>query len=68
MVRPPVAAVVAAGGHPVFCDVDPSTHVFDPWEIDRRATARAKAVLVVHLYGQPAPMDGIVQQAKKRGL
>jgi dTDP-3-amino-3,4,6-trideoxy-alpha-D-glucose transaminase len=65
---PPVAAVVTAGGRPVFCDVDPSTHVLDPWEIDRRTTARTKAVLVVHLYGQPAPMDGIVQRAKKRGL
>ena len=65
---PPVAAVVAAGGRPVFCDVDPGTHTLDPAEIERRITATAKAVLVVHLFGQPAAMDAIVDGARRRGL
>jgi dTDP-4-amino-4,6-dideoxygalactose transaminase len=65
---PPVAAVVAAGARPVYCDVDPSTQVLDPWEIDRHASPHTKAILVVHLYGQPAPMDAILERAKKRGL
>src|SRR5207237_10388934 len=51
---PPVAAVVAAGARPVFCDVNPATHTLDPDEIDRRTTARTRAVLVVHLYGHAA--------------
>ncbi len=65
---PPVAAVVAAGARPVFCDVDPASHTLDPAEIERRATPRARAVLVVHLYGQPAEMDPIVAAAHERGL
>jgi dTDP-4-amino-4,6-dideoxygalactose transaminase len=65
---PPVAAVVAAGGRPVFCDVDPTTHTLEPAEIDRRVTPRAKAILVVHLYGQPAQMDAIVERAHQFGL
>jgi dTDP-4-amino-4,6-dideoxygalactose transaminase len=65
---PPVAAVVAAGGVPVFCDVDPRTHTLDPDEIDRQVTSRTRAVVVVHLYGQAADMEGITAQAKQHGL
>jgi dTDP-4-amino-4,6-dideoxygalactose transaminase len=65
---PPVAAVVAAGARPVFCDVDPLTHTLDPAEIARRVTPRSRAVLVVHLYGQPAAMDAIVAEARRFGL
>ena len=65
---PPVAAVVAAGARPVFCDVDPSTHTLDPAEIGRRVTPRSRALLVVHLFGQPAPMDAIVAAARRFGL
>jgi dTDP-4-amino-4,6-dideoxygalactose transaminase len=65
---PPVAAVVAAGARPVFCDVDPDTHTLDPREIERRATHRTRAVVVVHLYGQPAEMSRIVQSAHSQQL
>ena len=65
---PPVAALVATGARPVFCDVDPATHTLDPGEIDRRVTNRTRAVLVVHLYGQPAAMDEIVRGAHAHGL
>jgi dTDP-4-amino-4,6-dideoxygalactose transaminase len=65
---PPVAAVVAAGATPVFCEVNPVTHTLDPEEIDRRSTSRTKAVVVVHLYGQAAPMDAVLQRAHDRGL
>jgi dTDP-4-amino-4,6-dideoxygalactose transaminase len=65
---PPVAAVVAAGATPVFCDVDPVTHTLDPDEIDRRTTPRTRAVLVVHLYGHAAEIDAIVARAHARGL
>jgi dTDP-4-amino-4,6-dideoxygalactose transaminase len=65
---PPVAALVATGARPVFCDVDPATHTLDPAEIDRRVTSRTKAVLVVHLYGQPAAMTEIAERARAHGL
>ena len=65
---PPVAAVVAAGGRPVFCDVDPHTHTLDPAEIERRATPRTRAVVVVHLYGRAAAMDRVLEAARARGL
>ena len=65
---PPVAALVATGAVPVFCDVDPRTHTLDPDEIDRRATSRTRAVLVVHLYGQPAAMEDIVSRSHAKGL
>src|SRR5438309_6219181 len=53
---PPVAALVATSARPVFCDVDPETHELDPQEIDRKVTRLTRAVVVVHLYGHPAPM------------
>jgi dTDP-4-amino-4,6-dideoxygalactose transaminase len=65
---PPVAALVETGAKPIFCDVDPSTHALDPAEIDRRVTPRAKAILVVHLYGHTAPMDAILDRARAHGL
>jgi len=65
---PPVAALVASGARPVFCDVDPDTHALDPEEIDRRVTPRTRAVVVVHLYGHPAPMQPIVSRARALGL
>lgn len=65
---PPVAAVVAAGARPVFCDIDPSTHTLDPAEIDRRVTSRTRAMLVVHLYGHAADMPAIGERARNHGL
>ncbi len=65
---PPVAALVATGARPVFCDVEPDTHALDPAEIERRVTSRTRAVLVVHLYGHPAPMQPILERARKHGL
>jgi dTDP-4-amino-4,6-dideoxygalactose transaminase len=65
---PPVAAVVATGAHPVFCDVDAHTHTLDPDEIERRLTPRTRAVLVVHLYGHAADMRSVVERAHQHGL
>ena len=65
---PPVAAVVAAGGRPVFCDVDPQSHTLDPAEIERRVTSGSKAVVVVHLYGHVADMEPILNAAREHGL
>ena len=72
---PPVAATVAAGCVPVFCEVDPRTHALDPGALQdhvssgsSRRTSGARAVLVVHLYGQPAQIDTLAQIAHAGGL
>jgi dTDP-4-amino-4,6-dideoxygalactose transaminase len=65
---PTVSAITAAGGRPVFVDVDPATLTIDPARLEERITGRAKVVLPVHLYGQPADMDPIVAIARRHGL
>lgn len=62
------AAVVAAGGVPVFCDVSAENFCLDPKQVERHITPQTKAVLVVHLLGNPADMDALLAIAKKRKL
>ena len=61
-------SIVRVGAKPVFCDIDPDTFNMDPAQIEERITARTKAILPVHLYGQSADMDQINAIAAKRGL
>lgn len=65
---PPVAAVRALGARPRFVDVDPATLVLDPDRLADAIGPRTRAVLPVHLYGQPAPLDAIRELADARGL
>ncbi len=60
--------VVALGCVPVFADVDPRTMIISPEGIEARITPKTRAVVVVHLYGQPAPMDEIMSLARQRNL
>ena len=53
---PTASAVAALGAVPVLADVDESTACLDPAEVARLRTARTAAVIVVHLYGYPAPL------------
>ncbi|MBI1391066.1 MAG: erythromycin biosynthesis sensory transduction protein eryC1 [bacterium] len=62
------AAVSATGARPVLVDIDPVTYNIDPASADQAVTPRTKAIMPVHLYGQPAEMDSIMQLARKRGL
>lgn len=55
--------VVMQGGVPVFADVDPQTFCIDPAEVGRNVNERTRAVIPVHLYGQPADLDGIAAAA-----
>ena len=55
-----VAAVLASGATPVLVDVDPIHYTIDPSRIEAAITPRSKAIVVVHIYGQPAEMDSIV--------
>ena len=63
-----VAAVLYVGARPVLVDIDPRTFTMDPGAIEAAITARTKAVLPVHLYGQPADMDPITEIARRHGL
>lgn len=62
------SAVIRAGARPVFADIEPVSCGLDPEEIRRRATARTRAVIPVHLFGQPARIGEVVQAARARGL
>lgn len=55
-------------GVPVFADVDPGTFNISPATIEPAITKYTKAIVVVHLFGQPADMDGIMALAKKHSL
>lgn len=61
-------AVVLAGARPVFADVDPDTFTLDPAALEAVVTERTVAVEVVHLYGLPADMPGILAVADRHGL
>jgi dTDP-4-amino-4,6-dideoxygalactose transaminase len=61
-------AIERAGARPVFADVDPVTLNVTPESLERALTARTKALVPVHLYGQPADMDGVMELARRKGL
>jgi dTDP-4-amino-4,6-dideoxygalactose transaminase len=63
-----VAAIVAAGATPILADIERDTYTIDPNRIAAIATPRAKAVIVVHLYGRPANMPAILEVAGRFGL
>jgi dTDP-4-amino-4,6-dideoxygalactose transaminase len=63
-----VEAIVLAGGTPVFVDVDPYTLLMDPNQVEAKVTKRTRAILPVHLYGQTADMDPILDIARRHGL
>jgi len=62
------AAISFAGARPVFADIDPETYTISPEAIEQAITERTKAIVPVHLYGQPADMDPIMEIAHKHGL
>jgi dTDP-4-amino-4,6-dideoxygalactose transaminase len=63
-----VQAIRYIGARPVFVDVDPKSFTMDPAAIAGAITAKTKAIVPVHLYGQPADMDPIVEIARRHGL
>lgn len=63
-----VSAICYAGATPVFVDVEPVTLTMDPAQLEAAITARTKAILPVHLYGQMADMAPILTIAEKYGI
>ena len=61
-------AIHNAGGTPVFADIDPGTFNIAPEAIEAAITPRTRAIVVVHLYGQMAPMERILPLAARHGL
>ncbi|MGE5483903.1 MAG: DegT/DnrJ/EryC1/StrS family aminotransferase [Ignavibacteriales bacterium] len=61
-------AIVRTGAIPVFADIDPRTYNIDPVEIAKKITSRTKAIVPVHLYGQPSDMDPINEVAREHDL
>lgn len=61
-------AVLSVGARPVFVDVDPQTYLMDCSQIEAVVNENTKAIIPVHLYGQPADMDEIQTIAARHGL
>ena len=62
------SGIAFTGARPVFVDIDPHTHTIDVERIEAAITPRTRAIVPIHLYGQPADMDPIMQIADKHGL
>ena len=63
-----VSAIELAGATPVFADIDPATFTLDPSKLEGLVSKATKAVIAVHLYGQPCDLDPILAFAKRHGL
>jgi dTDP-4-amino-4,6-dideoxygalactose transaminase len=63
-----VEAIIYCGAKPTFVDVDERTYTMDPAALEDAITPRTKAIIPVHLFGQPADMDPILEIARDYGL
>lgn len=61
-------SILYTGARPVFVDIDPETFNLDPSRIEEAITPRTKAIMPVHIFGQPCDMDAIMEIADRRGL
>ncbi len=61
-------SILQAGATPVFADIDPATFTIDPAAFEAAITPRTRAVMPVHLYGQPCEMAPILEIARRHGL
>jgi dTDP-4-amino-4,6-dideoxygalactose transaminase len=63
-----IIPILYQGAIPIFADVDPETGNMDPDDTEAKITDRTRAIMVIHLFGSPAPMDRFVEIARKHDL
>ena len=63
-----VSAICYTGATPVFVDIEPDYFTMDPSRLEAAITPKTKAIMPVHLYGQPADMDPIMEIARRRDV
>ncbi len=63
-----VEAIILTGAKPVLIDIDPETYNMDPGQLEKAITPKTKAIIPVHIYGQPADMDPIIEIARAHNL
>lgn len=61
-------AICHTGARPIFVDIDPDTYNLDPTQVEAAITPQTRAIVPVHLYGQPADMDKLAEIAGRHGL
>ncbi len=61
-------AIARLGGKPVFVDIEPGSYNIDTGGIEEKVTEKTRAIIPVHLFGQPAQMKPIMEIAKRRNL
>src|SRR5260370_156682 len=61
-------AIARVGATPVFVDIDPVTYNINPSPLGPRVTRRTRAIIPVHLYGQMADMDAVMEVANAHGV
>ena len=61
-------AISQTGARPVFVDIDSQTYNIDPAQVEAAITPQTKAIIAVHLYGQPADMDAVAEIAQRHNL
>ena len=62
------APILQCGGRPVFCDIDPETLTADPDDVEKRITSRTKAICAVHVWGNPARIDRLLEIAHRHDV
>ncbi len=63
-----VEVIALLGAVPVYVDIDPVSYILDPAQIEAAITEKTKAIIPVHLYGQTAPMESIMEIANRHNL
>lgn len=62
------STITLCGAKPVFVDIDPKTYNLDPERVEAAITPKTRAIVPVHLYGQPAHLEPIAELCRKHGL
>jgi dTDP-4-amino-4,6-dideoxygalactose transaminase len=63
-----ISAIELVGAYPVFADIEPDYYTMNPYVFEELITPRTKAVIPVHIYGQPASLEPILEIAKRHNL